>query len=720
MACGVIAASPARMRSSSLKMTHGADVRVTVQGMRLHALLDSAKRRCARGGAALVDRVVALMLLAAALGVLAAHTAVPADGWLVVAGAACVAQAGAVAWRRRMPTLSAVAALVGLVTYVRVTHDPTLAAPPVAVVLTFYTLGRCAAPRHRRLRLVLAAGLGLAATSAVSAQLKQSPGSAALSWLVTVLAPLTIGVLVARRSRLSRRLATVAEQLRAEQNLNNAQARTEERNRIARDLHDVVAHCVSVMVVQAGAARLVAAHNPADADKALAVIGSCGRDAMVDLRRIVGVLRRTDDPDFGRGAGLADLGRLTASVEAAGVPTEVHLCGGTNLPPAVDLVAYRVVQEALTNVIKHAGAGATASVDVQVGPDAVAVEVINTNDAARPQAAPSGHGLIGMTERVTAYGGDLRVGPEPGGDFGVRAQIPFHTTYRSEADVTVVSRRQAMPPSQWISRRVANATVVAFWLAVMEIEAATSSARRGPWLLNVAAVAAMALAAGWRRRYPLLFLAVVGGLAVALSGGLTSLDRSTFTGVYGLAIPLFTVGAWEPRSKAVAGMGLWAAGASGAAVLHGNAAGNLAGAVVIGIVVWSAGRVWRAQLLLNADLTETTARLAAERDLHARLAVRSERTRIARDLHGPVAHGVITMVVQAEAARKLLHQPGEVEIAIREIEQSGRDALTQLRRILGVLRSPTGPPTPAAIGTGTAPASRPEEDAIWTPEQVLT
>ena len=112
----------------------------------------------------------------------------------------------------------------------------------------------------------------------------------------------------------------------------------------------------------------------------------------------------------------------------------------------------------------------------------------------------------------------------------------------------------------------------------------------------------------------------------------------------------------------------------------------------MGVVVWAAGRVWRTQLLLNADLTETTARLAAERDQRAQVAVATERTRIARDLHGPVAHGVITMVVQAETARNLLmHQPGEAEAAIRDIEQTGRDALTQLRRILGVLRSSCNP-----------------------------
>jgi signal transduction histidine kinase len=141
----------------------------------------------------------------------------------------------------------------------------------------------------------------------------------------------------------------------------------------------------------------------------------------------------------------------------------------------------------------------------------------------------------------------------------------------------------------------------------------------------------------------------------------------------------------------------------------------------MGLVVWAAGRVWRAQLLLNVDLTETTTRLAAERDLRAQLAVATERTRIARDLHGPVAHGVITMVVQAEAARKLLaHQPREAEAAIRDIEQTGRDALTQLRRILGVLRAATGASALATTGAdGTPPAPRAAHTARL-PEHVLT
>lgn len=663
--------------------------------------------------------VVALVLMAVELGALAAMAR---DDAPAVAVVACVVQAGAVAWRRRMPTLACVAALSGMVSCVLVTDNASLASPPVAVVLTLYTLGRRGPPRHYMSRIVLLAGLGLAAMLAVSAQLEASWRGAAASWLTEVIAPLAVGMLLARRSRMTRGLAAAAEQLRAERDLNTAQAAAEERNRVARDLHDVVAHCVSVMVVQAGAARLVAAHDAAAADRALSVIGSCGRDAMVDLRQIVGVLRRTDHPDFGRGAGVGDLVRLADRIQAAGVPTRLRLCGDMNLPTAVDVVAYRVVQEALTNVVKHASPGATASVDVLVGSEEVTVEVTNTNAAGQPRFEPSGHGLAGMRERVTAYGGDLRVGPERNGDgYCVRARIPFRPVDSSGVGATTTSRRRMSWPSLRLSQRWGNAMIVAFWLVVMEIEVATSSARVGPWFLNAAAVAAMALAAGWRRRYPLVFLVVVGGFAAALSGGLTSLDRSTICGLYSLSVPLFTVGAWSTRTRATAGLALWAVGASTVAVVH-NAAGGLAGAIVMGIVVWAAGRLWRAQLLLNAELTETMARLAAERDQHAQFAAANERTRIARDLHGPVAHGVATMIVQAESARKLLvHQPSEIEAAVRNLEQTGREALTQLRRILGVLRSSAGPLIPPAIGAADRlPASRLGDHPSWLPEQVLT
>ena len=138
-----------------------------------------------------------------------------------------------------------------------------------------------------------------------------------------------------------------------------------------------------------------------------------------------------------------------------------------------------------------------------------------------------------------------------------------------------------------------------------------------------------------------------------MSGGLTSFDRSSVTGLYSLAVPLFTVAAWQGRRNAALGLALWTAGASVLAALRSGAFGGFAGALAMGRRVDGRTRL-RAQRLLTADLTETTARLAAERDQRAELAVATERTRIARQLHGLVARGVVTMVVQAEAARSLL------------------------------------------------------------------
>jgi signal transduction histidine kinase len=243
-------------------------------------------------------------------------------------------------------------------------------------------------------------------------------------------------------------------------------------------------------------------------------------------------------------------------------------------------------------------------------------------------------------------------------------------------------------------------------------------------VVNAAAVAVMALAAAWRRRNPLLVLAVVGALAAMLSSGLTSLDRSTVIGLYSLAVPLFTVAAWQPRTRAVLCIVLWTAGTSSVAAVRHATIGGLVGALVMGLVVWTGGRIWRAQRTLNAELAETTAGLATERDRQAELAVVSERTRIARELHGLVAHGVVTMVVQAEAARNVLVQhPGSAADSIRAIEQNGRDALTQLRRILGVLRAPVGssdePTTYAPIQVPT-PLQPRGEMLTSLPEEALT
>jgi signal transduction histidine kinase len=203
----------------------------------------------------------------------------------------------------------------------------------------------------------------------------------------------------------------------------------QERLRIARELHDVMAHTISVITVQAGVAADVLVDAPGKAREALATIRAASREAMGELRATVGVLRGGD----GRRAPLAPapgLGQLEGLMEAArrgGVRAETVVAGEPRpLPPAVDLTAYRIVQEALTNVVRHAGA-TTATVTIGYRPDAVVLEVCDDGRGAAEtaEAEPGGYGLVGMAERVAAIDGRLEAGPRPAGGFRVRALLPL-------------------------------------------------------------------------------------------------------------------------------------------------------------------------------------------------------------------------------------------------------------------------------------------------------
>jgi signal transduction histidine kinase len=193
----------------------------------------------------------------------------------------------------------------------------------------------------------------------------------------------------------------------------------DERARLARELHDVVSHNLSVVVVQAAGAR---ASGDAD-ETTLAKIERSGRESLVEMRRLLGVLRRDDDaPDLAPQPGLAQLEDLAGSMRAAGVPVHLTVTGAPDsLPPALELSVYRIVQESLTNVLKHAGP-ATASVRVDVGTDIVTID-IEDDGAGTADRDSGGHGLVGMRERVALFGGDLRVGPRAGGGFSVHAEL---------------------------------------------------------------------------------------------------------------------------------------------------------------------------------------------------------------------------------------------------------------------------------------------------------
>jgi signal transduction histidine kinase len=275
---------------------------------------------------------------------------------------------------------------------------------------------------------------GLAAAELGSAAVQLTPGRFQMPTPVgnalIIAAAWLLGHFVGVRRAYTARLERTAELERTRAELAR-RAVAEERLRLARELHDVVAHSISVIAVQSGVGAHVAHTQPEEAAKALAAIEATSRAALTELRRLLGVLRQEGEPQASLAPvpGLADLDALLAEVAKAGLGVRLRVEGTPSpLPAGVDLSAYRIVQEALTNVVKHAGP-ARAQVVVGYGDRDVTVEV---TDDGQGVVAPTGngqtrvgHGLIGMRERVAAFGGDLEAGPRPGGGFRVAARLPL-------------------------------------------------------------------------------------------------------------------------------------------------------------------------------------------------------------------------------------------------------------------------------------------------------
>jgi len=336
-----------------------------------------------------------------------------------------------VAGRRQAPVLAIV--IAGVAATVRSNSGgDQLAISPVVLVLDCYALGRRGA---RGPRLGIDVIVGVISLGAIAADPgTPGPGTplaiAVVSvWGFFVGLPYAAGRAVGSRTRMNAELRATAEHLEQEQRDRARQAVIGERTRIARELHDVVAHSVSVMVIQTQAARRVADRDPADAAEALRAVESCGRDALVDMRRMIGVLHRGDIELLGGASpGLAQLGKLAERARASGLPVQIRIEGEQHpLSPALDLVSFRIVQEALTNAIKHAGP-ARARVRVTFTADGLELEITDTGEGtarSRSGSEPVGHGLVGMQERLTLYGGHLQTGRRRGGGFQVVARIPL-------------------------------------------------------------------------------------------------------------------------------------------------------------------------------------------------------------------------------------------------------------------------------------------------------
>jgi signal transduction histidine kinase len=234
------------------------------------------------------------------------------------------------------------------------------------------------------------------------------------------------GRLVHRRSRQAAELQEETKRLERDREMREAAALGRERARIARELHDVIAHSVSVMVIQAGAAEQVLHSDPDQARNSLQSVQEIGRGTVVELRRMLGILR-DDDQELALSPppGVARLPSLIDQIREAGLQVDLRFEGEpVPLAPGVDLSAYRIVQEALTNTLKHAQP-ARASVLVHYTGHGLALEIVDDGAATHPPRVDGdGHGLIGMRERAAFYGGVLAAGPEPKGGYAVRARLP--------------------------------------------------------------------------------------------------------------------------------------------------------------------------------------------------------------------------------------------------------------------------------------------------------
>ena len=343
-------------------------------------------------------------------------------------------------WRRRFPlatfACAAVVALAQWILNVKLTADVTL-------LVYLYTVAR----RYPLRAAVLAATVVEAGTLMAAIRWPLTR----LSWIETfvlfagpAMASLLLGVSVRHWRNSFSALAERARQLERERDQQARIAAAAERTRIAREMHDVVAHSLSVMVTLSKGAALKQAAEPERANLAMRQVAATGHQALDEMRRLLGVLRTEDDPGSRQPQpGLAQLDGLLEQVRTTGLGAELAVTGTpAAMPPGAGLTVYRIVQEALTNTLKHAAGPTRVSVAIACRPDAVTVDVHDdgARRPARPQAPGhrlAGHGLTGMRERAAVYGGAVTAGPGPAGGWHIHARLPMTASPPAPAEVAM-------------------------------------------------------------------------------------------------------------------------------------------------------------------------------------------------------------------------------------------------------------------------------------------
>lgn len=344
------------------------------------------------------------------------------DGWnwLLIA-----LQSLPLAYRRRWP-VGVLTVITGAFVIDRVLDYPNTFAIG-GILLAIHAIGS-ELPRDRSWKIGVPYIAGVTAFTTLGVLTLESVGwGDVLGTFVFSAAPFFLGREVHERRRMLEELTTRAEQAEQESATLAQEAVAEERARIARELHDVVAHQMTVMTLQAeGASRLAGDSDPRVV-QALQTIKNAGHSALTDMRHMVGLLRDRDDSgELAPMPGLGELAELVEQMVSAGLPTTLVVSGDpVDLGEGAGLSAYRIVQESLTNVLRHGGSGAKAEVNLRYDPDSVVVEVLDDGRGAAAPDSGRGHGIVGMTERVAVLSGDFSAGPRQGGGFQVKATIPY-------------------------------------------------------------------------------------------------------------------------------------------------------------------------------------------------------------------------------------------------------------------------------------------------------
>ena len=318
-----------------------------------------------------------------------------------------------IAVRRRYPTLVGTAVpLLGSLQYA-LGRDPQIVSEPVAIFCALYALAVWTSPRRFTLGFALISAANLATIAGPNGSAHKAVPFAVVEAVAMLLVRRVIGDRE-RRARIAERERDVAAR----------EAVVEERARIARELHDVIAHHVSMIVLQAGAERQVLGDANASTREVLETIEQIGRGALTEMRRLLGMLRGDAKEPLTPQPGLDDVPTLIGQLREAGLPVDLHVDGEPcELPVGIELSAYRIVQEALTNALKHAG-DAHATVHVGYRPDSLELEITDNGTGNGSRATGGGHGLVGMRERVALYGGRFEAHHDPDGGFVVRVLLP--------------------------------------------------------------------------------------------------------------------------------------------------------------------------------------------------------------------------------------------------------------------------------------------------------